>query len=43
MSPQAIREIIRDLDQSSPIVQIAITKAHISFYTDGDLGKLKVF
>jgi len=41
LMPSSIRDIIRDFDQSSPNVLITTTKNCISFYTNGDLGRIK--
>lgn len=42
MLPQSIRDIIKELDQSSTTVLITFTKEHISFYTNGEVGRIKV-
>lgn len=42
LSPHSFKDIIRDLDSSSTNVLITLNEQYISFFTDGDLGKIKV-
>ena len=42
LKPNKAKEIVRDLDKTSPTVRITVTDGHISFLTDGELGKIKV-
>uniref|UniRef100_A0A915CZG6 Cell cycle checkpoint protein RAD1 n=1 Tax=Ditylenchus dipsaci TaxID=166011 RepID=A0A915CZG6_9BILA len=41
LRPECMRDVIRELDNSALSVMIIVTKSYISFYTDGDLGKIK--
>uniref|UniRef100_A0A914EMB9 Proliferating cell nuclear antigen n=1 Tax=Acrobeloides nanus TaxID=290746 RepID=A0A914EMB9_9BILA len=41
LKPNKAKEIVRDLDKTSPTVRITVTDGHISFLTDGELGKIK--
>ncbi len=42
LTPNSLRNIIRELDATATSVKITLTQEHVVFNTDGDLGKTRV-